>query len=193
MSQINRKEKILETALICFNKKGYYKTSINMIARQARISKGGLYYHFASKEKLFIELFYFNLTRYFEKLKKYVKEEKDPVRKIHVLAEMSGKILRDNQVFFRFVLEFLSVGIREANIRKGMNAFYQNMLTYYAGLVEKGIETGALKKMNAKETARAMYFLFIGTFFTYFSIDADFDLIKQEMFNIDALMRGIQN
>lgn len=164
-----------------------------MIARQARISKGGLYYHFTSKEKLFIELFYFNLTRYFEKLKKYVREEKDPVQKINVLAQMSGKILRENHVFFRFCLEFLSIGIREANIRKGMNEFYHNMVTYYAGIIEEGVKTGVLKKMSVKETARAMYFLFIGTFFTYFSNDVDFDLIKQEIFNINALMKGIQH
>jgi len=40
----NRKEKIFEAALQCFNKKGYYKTSIDDIASRCKISKGGIYY-----------------------------------------------------------------------------------------------------------------------------------------------------
>jgi hypothetical protein len=37
-----------------------------------------------------------------------------------------------------------------------------------------------------------MYFLFMGTFFTYFSTNIDFDLIDQETFNMEALLKGIQ-
>ena len=38
----DRKEKIFEAALKCFNETGYYKTSIDKIAEKANISKGGI-------------------------------------------------------------------------------------------------------------------------------------------------------
>ena len=52
-----RREEIFEAALSCFNLNGYYQTSIDEIAAQAGISKGGIYHHFKSKKELVIELF----------------------------------------------------------------------------------------------------------------------------------------
>ena len=74
-TQGNRKEKILEAALLCFNNKGYYKTSIDDIALKGNISKGGIYYHFKSKEQLFLGLFHFRLKKYIEQLKHIVRKK----------------------------------------------------------------------------------------------------------------------
>lgn len=48
-----RRETILESALGTFARYGYRKTSMEEVARQARISRPGLYFLFASKEALF--------------------------------------------------------------------------------------------------------------------------------------------
>ena len=42
----NRKEEIFAAAVKCFNQNGYYKTSMDMIAESAKMTKRGLYYHF---------------------------------------------------------------------------------------------------------------------------------------------------
>jgi AcrR family transcriptional regulator len=188
----SRKEQILEAALICFNKSGYYLTSIDNIAAKAKISKGGVYYHFVSKEKLFLELFDFKVNQYFEQLTAYIKGEKDPAEQLRVLAKKSGQILKENQAFFKFCLEFLSMGVREPGIRKGMTHFYKKTVQHFTVLITEGIDTGRFKPMSAEKIARAMYLLIMGAFFTYFSTDVDFDLIDQEVFNVEALLKGIQ-
>lgn len=50
------KEKILDTSLELFCKKGYYKVSTNEIARAAGISIGNLYFYFSNKETIFLEI-----------------------------------------------------------------------------------------------------------------------------------------
>ncbi len=50
------KEKLLTTASKTFGKYGFYKTSMDEIAKSARKAKGSLYYHFSSKELLFREV-----------------------------------------------------------------------------------------------------------------------------------------
>jgi AcrR family transcriptional regulator len=187
-----RKEQILEAALQCFNKYGYYKTSIDVIAAKGKISKGGIYYHFSSKEELFLELFDFKVSRYFEQLTVYMKAKKDPAERILALAKRTGDVLKENSDFFKFCLEFLSMGVREPGIRRGMTHFYKNTVRSFTELVEEGIAAGSLKKMSAEKLARVMYFLIMGTFFTYFSTDVDFDLTDQEIFNMEALLKGIQ-
>ena len=49
---MNRKQQILETALVAFNSKGYENVSTYDISRQMRISQGNLTYHFPTKKDL---------------------------------------------------------------------------------------------------------------------------------------------
>ncbi|MET3896296.1 AcrR family transcriptional regulator [Devosia sp. UYZn731] len=50
---IDRRKAVLESALVTFARFGYRKTSMDAVARAARISRPGLYFLFASKEELF--------------------------------------------------------------------------------------------------------------------------------------------
>ena len=52
----NTKDIILDVANRLFSRFGFYKTSMDEIAKTARKAKGSLYYHFASKEDLFKEV-----------------------------------------------------------------------------------------------------------------------------------------
>lgn len=49
----NTKDKIINVASKLFSRYGFYKTSMDEIAKIARKAKGSLYYHFKSKEELF--------------------------------------------------------------------------------------------------------------------------------------------
>ena len=57
VSQSLRKEKtisaILASAHKCFGEIGYAKTSIDMIAKNADVTKGAVYHHFSSKAQIF--------------------------------------------------------------------------------------------------------------------------------------------
>ena len=50
------KNKIVNVASKLFGRYGFYKTSMDEIARISRKAKGSLYYHFKSKEELFTEV-----------------------------------------------------------------------------------------------------------------------------------------
>jgi len=50
------RNKIINVASKLFGHYGFYKTSMDEIARVSRKAKGSLYYHFASKEELFTEV-----------------------------------------------------------------------------------------------------------------------------------------
>jgi AcrR family transcriptional regulator len=53
---ISMKEKILETALELFCKKGFYQTTTNEIAKSAGVSIGSLYSYFKDKDTIFLEI-----------------------------------------------------------------------------------------------------------------------------------------
>ena len=190
-NSVNRKEKILEAALLCFNEKGYHKTSIDDIAIKGKISKGGIYYHFKSKDELFLKLFKFRLSRYIEQLKSYIQEESDPEKRIRILIQKWGLILKENEDFFKFCMEFSSMGAREKDIRKEMTSFYKNSVKTFSQIIEDGISIGEFENTDAERIARLIYFLSHGVFSTFFAVDCDFDLIEQHTFNMETLLKSI--
>ncbi|MCL6643180.1 MAG: TetR/AcrR family transcriptional regulator, partial [Candidatus Bipolaricaulota bacterium] len=50
------RERILEAAEKLFAEKGFHETAMDEIVRTAKVSKGGVYFHFPSKEELFFAL-----------------------------------------------------------------------------------------------------------------------------------------
>ena len=51
-----RRAQILAAALRCFSAKGYHSATMDDLAREAGLSKGSLYWHFASKQEVFLAL-----------------------------------------------------------------------------------------------------------------------------------------
>ncbi len=188
----DRKEDIFEAAVQCFNKTGYYETSIDTIAAEAKISKGGIYYHFKSKKALFLELFNYRVNKYFNFLKIYTAEIDNPEERLRSFINKASGIQKENADFFKFCIEFLSMGVRDPEIRDMMSAFYRESIGTFKSYVEEAIARGIFKAHNAESTALAIYFLFMGVFFTYFSVNVEYDLIEQHSFQLNNIFKTLK-
>jgi len=84
---LKKKEKIGSAAAKVFNRKGYLETNIDDIAAAAKMSKGGLYHYFSSKD----EILFFILDSYMD----------------IVLKELESQIqaLRDAELKIKFIIE----------------------------------------------------------------------------------------
>ncbi len=90
-----RREQILDAAFNTFARRGYRDTAVDDIAAAADTSKGGVYFHFATKEALFRELMRTTADRLAAKVERSVAAETDPIAKadaaLHtVLATFAG-------------------------------------------------------------------------------------------------------
>ena len=187
-----QKEKIFKAAVTCFNEMGYYETTLDAIAARLKVSKGLIYYYFDSKKDLFLELFQYRVGRYFEQIKKYIQGEKHPDARLKMFINKSSEILEENEDFFKFCLEFLSLGVREPDIRDVMTIFYKDSIDTFKQLLDEGVRSGRFKDLGSDRVARTIYFLFMGVFFTYFSVNVDFDLYKQHNFHINNILAAIK-
>jgi len=189
----SRKEDIFHAAVACFNARGYYETTMDSIAEQAGISKGGIYYHFTSKKELFLELFHYRVSRYFDQIKDIIKQIDDPEERLRLFMSKSIDIFRENDDFFKFCIEFLAMGVREREIRTIMTSFYKESVTTFKHIIEEGAASGKFKASDSDKTARAVYLLFMGVFFTYFSVDVDFDIAEQNTYQLNNIIEYIKN
>jgi len=189
----NRKEDIFNAAVTCFNKHGYYKTSMDMIAESANMTKRGLYYHFKSKDELFIELFHYMNRKYYAQIPPYASKVADPEERMLMFLKIANKVLKENTDFLKFSHEFMSIGIRKPAIREVMTSYYGEQVEKVKRIVDNGIESGQFTPVDSEKMARAIVLITIGAFNTYFTLNAAFNLAEQHNFNILHLLKGLKN
>ena len=189
----NRKDDIFNAAVECFNENGYFKASMDMIAERAKMTKRGLYYHFKSKDDLFIELFHYMNKKYYAQIPSYVTEICDPEERLMHFVTIANKVLIENTDFLKFTHEFMSIGLRKPAIREVMTSYYNDQIAKVRKTIESGIKSGKFIPVNSEEMARAIVLVTIGAFNAYFTLDSNFDLVKQHTFNITHMLKGLMN
>ena len=108
---------ILQAALRLFAERGYHATTIEAIAREAGIAKGLVYNYFASKQELLRQLVLLGF-REFEDLLPELLRTADPVQRLHVLFELSGKLIREKTEFYRLYMMVLLQVNRDKELSK---------------------------------------------------------------------------
>ena len=87
-----RTELILETAEEVLGQKGYHGSSMDEIAARAGVSKGTLYQHFPTKEKLFFALIEHALVRFEQMVQQAASSSSNAREKLgHILAYIYGE------------------------------------------------------------------------------------------------------
>ncbi len=88
------KKNIADKALTLFSRKGYAVTSIHDICDAAGCSKGNLYYHFKSKEDLFLHLEEQAFTEWWEQLAKLFSQYESVTEKLYAYGDFVSGIER---------------------------------------------------------------------------------------------------
>jgi AcrR family transcriptional regulator len=186
-----RREEILEAALVCINRSGYRDTSMDDIAAATGISKGAIYYHFASKKALLIELYRSRVNRYFDMVTATVQECKNPADQLRFLLKRSEEVFDEHIPVLHFLLECVALGARDKDIRRELTATYADRIETFRRLVQDGVDRGLFCDVEAVDVARVFYFLSMGFFLTCFTVDIDFDPVAIHQTNVETILQGI--
>src|SRR5215204_709084 len=76
-----RRQRVLDAALEVFTQHGYGDTAIDEIARASETSKGGLYFHFPSKQALFLALLDEASVALLQRVEAAMANERDPLER----------------------------------------------------------------------------------------------------------------
>ncbi|MDS1029802.1 TetR/AcrR family transcriptional regulator [Bacillota bacterium LX-D] len=150
MSKGTKKDLIADVALSCFLASGYSKTTVDEIVRVSGVSKGGIYWYFASKE----DIFWYLVERWFAdwmaEFKKITEENVSTVQKVTQYCEHFMKRI-DASIFMLFVEFLLQANSQEA-IDK-MTKYYSQALAMQAAEFEAAFARGELRALDPKLTA----------------------------------------
>lgn len=87
--------KVGRVAARLFNKKGYLETNMEDIARASRLSKGGIYHYFSSKDEILFFILDHYLNTILEGLEPELAEIEDPSSKIRHLVSRHIRLYTD--------------------------------------------------------------------------------------------------
>lgn len=134
------KKNIFESAIKTISKNGYNGATMDVIALNAGVAKGTLYYYFKSKE----EIFNYIVNEGIKELQQTVKEELDKtsinIDKIKTLCYIHFKFINDNKDLFKIILsQFWGQEIRHLNLQGLISNYIKFIESYVKDAMDKNI------------------------------------------------------
>ncbi len=173
-----KKNELLQAALIEFAKNGYEQASINRILSRAKMSKGAFYYHFLNKESLFaflVDTVVEEKIRFLkEKTVHHLTENKDIFFILEEHIRYAYEFGRLHPLYTEFAQSLLKEKNRGKLSEMAKNAEQQSE-TFFRSFIHSGYEAGFYDQRFSEEfLVRLITFLFSHAYdFLTFSFEAD--------------------
>lgn len=137
-----RKEQIRDAAVRCFLKKGVAKTRLLDIANEAKLSKGGVYFHFKTKEALFEDILQVVLRRLESRWAFEPVVDQPADRTLHRLIVAHLSTLEDEPDETRLGHLLVAMTPQNPSLREKLEESLRLMRALYGGVVTRGIAEG---------------------------------------------------
>ena len=182
-----RRAQILEAALECFATRGYHRATMDDLARASGLSKGSLYWHFSSKEEVFLALFDRFVQGIFDAWSQLETEGRSSLEVVRALGEISMERLASGALPLGAWAEFLL----QPKVRERYAAILRQSRDLLAVLVRQGIERGEIRDLDPEGIAVALTAAMEGTL-VQAMVDAGFDARAHWPVVWEGIHRGYQ-
>ena len=192
MTEHESKAQILATAMSVFAQKGFAKASMNDIVRASGLSKGGVYWHFKSKDELVTALFDQFFVEQLALLDEVMMGEGTAVAKLNQLATFTGDGVAELAAQFPSPLEFYALAARDDSLKEHLQSHFQNYREKIEVLVAQGISSGEFHDQNSTDVANTVMALFEGLLLLWAVAPESIDLSGQVETAVRLLLQGLQ-
>ena len=150
MQEIDVKDLIVQSATKYFSKFGFYKTTMDEIAKHIHKAKGVLYYYFKGKEELFNEVLKQELNAVKIELKKIVDAENDSLITLKEYTLTRLRLLHKAVNYHETLkADFFDKYLFVKDVREDFTEFEREQLTI---ILERGKTEGYLDFKNINST-----------------------------------------
>lgn len=182
----------MQAAEACFAGQGYDATGLAEICRQAGVSKGAFYHHFASKQDLFLALLNVWLERLDAQIETIRAESPDVVAAMLRMVEVLSPILEERQGQLPIIFEFWIKAGRDPAIWQAAIAPYRRYRDYFAAMIQSGVDRGTLRADDPELIAQMLVSLTVGLLLQGLldADETDWGEVAQQ--SVRLLLRGLQ-
>ena len=186
-----RRQQILDAALVVFSQKGFHGANVSDVAAQAGVSQGTIYWYFASKD----ELLEAAIVSFFDGVgqETLVAVGQCPTAsgKLRALARTMEELVTAAGGLFTLFLEYWASSPR----REDAGQLYTDVLIQYkdfiAKLIEEGVRNGEFKPVDAEPLVWAMMAAYDGLA-AYVMLMPGLDLGRINQVFVETILSGLQ-
>lgn len=146
---------VLRSAEKLFAKRGFYPTTIDDIAKEAKLAKGTIYLYFDSKEDLFFSVIEKKLGALLSKIEKGMKEPGSAWQRINTTIGVHLKFLEENRDFFKIMQSF-SEQLKEKlekELKRRVVEKQSQYIKILSRLIQEAIDKREIKPLDARKLA----------------------------------------
>jgi len=147
---------ILEAAVTEFLVKGYEGASMQAIADRAGLTKGGLYYHYKSKDEILLAA----NGKYFEPILGFIHKAETmscPVEGLRYFIAVYLQYWASHPREMTYILLSLSKILTCADMWPLINTYSSDMISFYERLFARGISQGQFREHRPRSQATALF------------------------------------
>lgn len=157
-----RRQQILTAARNCFIERGFHPTRMEDIAQEAGLSKGGVYFHFQSKQEVFDSLVKEEFDQSLELIRGVLNREAPVAEKIQSLASFFVDGFTQAPDRPRFFVVMGEMGLRDQELAKRLQEMQRVFIGEIARLLQQGVQEGVLREMDTESVAALLKALIDG-------------------------------
>ena len=159
-----RKQQIYQAAMTCFNRNGYFQTTMDDIVAESGLSKGTLYWYFDSKKELFLALlgdFCWNPWAGSGMPSSPISAMSATEKLLASLAIFRNQ-LTEMVGFFAFFMEAMAQTSFDEDVRQVTREFYKPYLKNMDSILQEGIDRGEFQSEDVQATSAVILSMFDG-------------------------------
>jgi len=183
----------MDSAERLFATKGFNGTSMNDIVKSSGFSKGAIYSHFESKERLFLSLWERQTAVGIGLLKQRFSPDDTAVEKLLKVAEMTiSSSCGCPREMCRMQIEFMVAASRMKSLEPDMQKRYETIHSFIVEIFEEGVENGEFKECIDIESLTSILFAALdGLGFHYATLGIEFDAKRIKDTLIKVVLEGV--
>ena len=158
-----RKNQIINAAEDVFTQKGFDEARMDDIAEETGLGKGTLYLYFKSKDDLIIAILDRMFQREFKQLENLDQPAQSSTDAIWNITELLTKEILSLLRLIPIVYQFLALAFRNRYVQRAMKKYINRYLDILIPIIQRGIDSGEFRQVDAREVAVAMGAVIEGT------------------------------
>jgi AcrR family transcriptional regulator len=186
--------KILRAAGECFSKDGFDGTTMDVIAKNAGVSKGALYWYFKNKEELFVKLKEQNVTQVLQTLE----------RLFASVGTFDSKLIKSSELYFspltpehrrtaRLNMEFWAASPKISGLERVLNEQYKRLQTFLQSAINEAVKKGEIRKDVDPESLSTILLAALDGLELHWTIlGRDFDWQKIRTTFCEVILNGLK-
>ena len=152
---VRRRERILDAAFSVFSQRGYRAAGVDEVGRQAETSKGGVYFHFPTKESLFLELLKTTADRLVGKVERTMAPYDDPIDRADVALRTVLGVFAGHRTMARlFLIDAVGAG---SEFQAELQRLHERFSGLIAEQLDAAVEEGTIEPLDTQVAAMAWF------------------------------------